>query len=34
MTIGIFVGTFSSLLLATPLAYEWIARKEKKQARK
>ncbi len=29
MTIGIFIGTFSSALLATPLAYQLLKRKEK-----
>lgn len=31
MFVGMFVGTFSSMLLATPIAYEIIARKAKKQ---
>ena len=31
MFVGMFIGTFSSLLLATPLAYEIVSRKEKKQ---
>ncbi len=34
MFIGMFVGTFSSMLLATPVAYEIIARKAKKSATK
>jgi len=29
MTVGIFIGTFSSMLLATPLAYDFINRKNK-----
>lgn len=32
MFIGMFVGTFSSMLLATPIAYEIMARRSKKQA--
>lgn len=34
MFVGMFVGTFSSMLLATPVAYEIIARKAKKSATK
>lgn len=34
MTMGIFIGTFSSLLLATPLAYDALVRKEKKALKK
>ena len=30
MFVGMFVGTFSSMLLATPIAYEIMARKAKK----
>lgn len=33
MFVGMFVGTFSSMLLATPIAYEIIARKAKKEAK-
>ncbi|MBQ2321476.1 MAG: protein translocase subunit SecDF [Bacteroidales bacterium] len=33
MFVGMFVGTFSSMLLATPIAYEIIARKAKKNAK-
>ena len=29
MTVGIFIGTFSSMLLATPLANDLISRKKK-----
>ncbi len=32
MFVGMFIGTFSSMLLATPLAYEIVSRKEKKNA--
>ena len=32
MFVGMFIGTFSSLLLAAPLAYEIVSRKEKKNA--
>lgn len=31
MFVGMFIGTFSSLLLATPLAYEIVSRKENKK---
>ena len=33
MFVGMFVGTFSSMLLATPIAYEIIARKAKKSTK-
>ena len=33
MTVGIFIGTFSSMLLATPLVYEIISRRGRKKAK-